>query len=292
MSSILIATLCGIAAAILYGVGDWLTPRSRRELSAWQINFLVYVCGATISLLVFIVSLPHHLPAANIWLEAVLYSSFISVGYLFFVRALTTGAIGVVVPLSGTYPVITLVLSVLILNDVFSVGQVVAMALIIGGSVFLAYEKNHQKLPLRQLHQANLYTVLAVMIWGVGFFLLNPMFDKVDWQILLLMLDGSGLLIATIVMVATYKRKTRQAIGYTLPDKTVWTAATLLSTGTVALYLGAGKTGNVIIPAVIASLSPLLSSTLEAFIDKKHLGVLKRAGAVLAVGGIVLLNIS
>jgi drug/metabolite transporter (DMT)-like permease len=224
--------------------------------------------------------------------KAVLYSIFISAGYLFFVRALTIGAIGVVVPLGGTYPIITLVLSVLILNDVFSVGQVIAMALIIAGSVFLAYEKNHQKLPLRQLHKANIFTILAVLIWGVGFFLLNPLFDKVDWQILLFMLDVSGLLIAALVMIFMYRQKTYEATKHVLADRTVWTAGSVLGSGTVALYLGAGKTGNVIIPAVITSLSPLLSSALEAYVDKKRLGLLKRAGAVLAVGGIVLLNIS
>jgi drug/metabolite transporter (DMT)-like permease len=292
MDPVLVATLCGLTAAICYGVGDWLTPRGRRKLSPWQINFLVSFCGAIIALLVFALSLPHHMPAADVWIKAIAYSAFVSAGYLFFVRALTIGAIGVVVPLSGTYPMITLALSVLILNDVFSVGQVVAMGLIVAGAAFLAYEKNYRKLPLRQLHEANIYTALAVLVWGVGFFLLNPLFGKVDWRILLLLLDGSGLIIAAVVMAAIYKKQAVREVRYALTDRTVWTAASLLGTGTVALYLGAGKTGNVIIPAVISSLSPLLSSALEAYIDKKRLGILKRAGAVLAVGGIVLLNIS
>jgi drug/metabolite transporter (DMT)-like permease len=279
-------------AAICYGVGDWLTPRSRRELTPWQINFLVSLCGAVIAFLVFILSWPHHWPTADVWAEAIAYSAFVSAGYLFFVRALTVGAIGVVVPLSGVYPMITLALSVLILNDVFSAGQVVAAALIVAGSAFLAYQKNYRQLPLRELHKANISTIFAVLIWGVGFFLLNPLFDKVDWQILLLMLDGSGLLIAAIVMVFIYRQKAAREIQYVLADRTVWTAALLLGSGTVALYLGAGKTGNIIIPAVISSLSPLLSSALEAFVDRKRLGLLKRVGAVLAVGGIILLNLS
>lgn len=269
-----------------------MTPRSRRKLSPWQINFLVSLCGAIIASVVLIISLPHQWPAADVWVKAISYSAFVSAGYLFFVRALTMGSIGVVVPLSGVYPMVTLILSVLILNDVFSVRQVAAMVLIIAGSAFLAYEKNHLKLPLRQLHESNMFTVLAVLIWGVGFFLLNPLFNKVDWQVLLFLLDISGLIIALIVMVAMYGRKTTAEVRYALADITVWTAALLLGSGTVALYLGAGKTGNIIIPAVLSSLSPLLSTALEAYIDKKQLGRLKRAGAFLAVGGVVLLNIS
>ena len=74
-------------------------------------------------------------------------------------------------------------------------------------------------------------------------------------------------------------------------NKNAWSAGTLLVAGTAVLYWGAAQIGNIIIPVVISSLSPLLATGLERLIDKKQLSLIKYVGALIAVTGIILINL-
>jgi drug/metabolite transporter (DMT)-like permease len=272
-------------------VADWLTPRSKHKLSFWQINLMVNLAGVICYLLLFVATLPHHMLAQDVFLKAFLGSALLCTGYVFFVKALTIGPVGVVVPLSNVYPLITLVLSIIFLNEVFTHLQIFAIVIILLGAILLAYEKNHQKLPLRSLHRANIFTLIAVIIWGLAYFVLNPLFTKDNWQIMLLILDATGVSIATILMIFAYKRKALEAAKNALSTGKAWLAGLLLVVGTAAIYWGAGQVGDVIVPTVISALSPLLAAGLEAVVDKKRLSLLKYAGALTAVAGIILINL-
>jgi uncharacterized membrane protein len=61
--------------------------------------------------------------------------------------------------------------------------------------------------------------------------------------------------------------------------------------GSIAFYLGAGYSGSVVIPAVIASASPLVTSLMAHIKDKEKLSVYKRIGALVIVLGLMLLNL-
>jgi drug/metabolite transporter (DMT)-like permease len=291
MSATLVATAAGIVTAICWGVGDWLTPRSKAKLSAWQINFVVNLLGAIIFSIILILSSPH-LPTGVQTLKIVGASALICIGYIVFVKALIIGAVGIVVPLSSTYPLVTLLLSIIFLNQIYTHMQIAAMAVIVLGAVLLAYEKNHQNLAMRTVYKASFLTLGAVLSWGLGFFVLNPLIPKVQWQVLLSFLDLSGLLIASVLMLVVYKGGTRLAVKQAVTNNTAVKVGLLMAIGTTALYMAAGHIGSIIIPAVLSSLSPLISAGLGAAIDKEQLGVLRRVGALVAVGGIVLLNVA
>ncbi len=290
MSTAVIGTVCGILTAATWGAGDWLTPRSKTKLSFWQINFMVNFVGS----LMFVglalaggeVIFPgHHLA------RLLLCSALIASGYAIFVRALTLGAVGIVVPLSSIYPLITLILALVISGQHFAGHAVLAVVIIVAGAMMLAYEKTVEGVPLRIQHRATILTLLAVMLWGVGFFLLNPLVTQLAWQTILCTLELPGLVMSLAFVAVVYRGSSADALKAALSNPTIWVASTLLGGGAGILYLGAGKVGNIVIPAAISSLSPLFAVGLEIAIDKKKLGMAKRIGAVLAVGGIVVLNL-
>ena len=287
----LIATVSGLSSALLWGVADWLTPRSKHKISFWQINLVVNLAGVFCYAVLFVLTLPHQLPQTDVIIKTIIGSAFLTSGYLFFVKALTIGSVGVVVPLSSIYPVVTLILSIIFLDEVFSGRQIFAMIIIILGAVLLAYERNHQNLPLRTLHRANYLTMVAVLIWGVAFFILNPLINKNNWQYLLLILDVVGLIISFVLMAAVYKTQFISETKRAVANRNAWHAGSLLVAGTAALYWGAAQISNIIIPVVISSVSPLIATALEWQIDKKQLSLIKYAGAIIAVAGIILINL-
>lgn len=283
------ATVTGLFTAVTWGAGDWLTPRSKHKLGIFQISFALYVIGV----IIFLPLLLMHFrwPTAKQTLEIIGSGTMLSFGYLSFVKALTEGAVGIVVPLSSIYPILTLFLSVILLGQSYTTNKVVAMLLIIAGAFLLAYERNHKKLPLRVLHRVNFYTLLAVLIWGFAFVILNSLITRVAWQPLVIIQEVVGLVVAFIFLIINYKQAVYTMMADGLYDTTTVAAGVLLALGVITLYVGAGRLGNIIIPSVLANVSPLISSLLAAIIDKEKLGWLKRAGALLAIGGIVILNI-
>jgi len=291
MNPTLIASVAGLVTAACFGAGDWLTPRSKKTLSAWQINFVVNAIGAAIFLVILAFSSPHW-PDANQWVRIIGGSALISVGYAIFVKALTIGAVGIVVPLSSTYPLVTLLLSIVFLGQTFGQAKVLAMIIIVVGAGMLAYEKNHKGVPLQRLHQASIFTMVAVLLWGTGFFIINPIIPEVNWQILAASLDSVGLVLGSLILIVAYKRRALAAGGQGLANPVVQQASILLAIGTLALYAGASRAGSIIIPVVLSSLSPLVSSSLGAIVDHERLGPIKRLGALTAVAGVIILNVA
>ena len=61
--------------------------------------------------------------------------------------------------------------------------------------------------------------------------------------------------------------------------------------GSIGFYIGAESGSSVIIPAVIASASPLVTSFMAHIKDGERLSLYKRIGAIIIVLGLMLLNI-
>jgi drug/metabolite transporter (DMT)-like permease len=61
--------------------------------------------------------------------------------------------------------------------------------------------------------------------------------------------------------------------------------------GSIAFYVASHRAGSVLVPTVIASAAPLVASVMGAVFDKEKISGLKRAGAVVLVTGIILLNV-
>jgi drug/metabolite transporter (DMT)-like permease len=99
-----------------------------------------------------------------------------------------------------------------------------------------------------------------------------------------------GMLALLLVLFTDFAGAAKK-IARVLGNITGLVAGTILTLGGIAFYIGADRSGNVLIPAVIASAAPLVASLLSAIIDKERINVVKRIGAVIVVAGIVLLNI-
>lgn len=289
MSTVVLATIGGLITLFCWGVGDWLTAKSSKKYSEFQANFAVQMPGALIMLAVMLLS-GKNFPSVIQTMTILLIGIIFSVAYIFFIKALSTGSVGIVVPLSNIYPLITLFLSLLILGAVFSVMQIVAMVAIVLGATLLAYEKNHQKIPLKVLHRETFFALIAATLWGIGFFIVDRVINNVPWQMILGIESIFMGLFATGLLVYENGKNNKKML-HAFGNRSGLIAGVILSVGAVAFYLAASRTGSVIILAVIASGAPLVSSLLGAVIDREKIGVIKRVGATVVVAGIVLLNI-
>src|SRR3990167_488432 len=291
MSDTLIATFGGLWAMMAWGISDWIAARSSRgQWNAFDVNLAIQLPGLFIMLAVFFLtnqpwpSLAH---ALTISLAGLSFTG----AYISFVKALSIGAVGLVVPLASLFPVITIILSVIFLTVSFSGWQYLAMMIVITGVVLLAVEKRNRNLPLKVQHQAAIFALIASFLWGLGNFVQNMVITKEPWQVILTFVNVSMAIAAILIVLLVSRRSFGRKIKEVSNNRLGLLAGVAVTTGSFGFYSGSKRAGSVIIPSVVAAASPLVASFLSWVFDKEKLTLLKRAGAVIAVAGIIMLNI-
>ncbi|HET7673835.1 MAG TPA: DMT family transporter [Candidatus Saccharimonadales bacterium] len=290
MSDTLIATLGGIAAMLGWGSSDWLAARSSKRYGTFETNLAVQSPGLLIMALVLLF---YHqtLPSWPVMSQIFLIGLMFTTAYLLMIKAFATGSVGIVAPLTNTFPLTTLILVIAFGNNVFSALQILAMLLIVVGVIFLAYQKNVNNIPLKVLHKETFLALASAVIWGTSFFISDNVIRETSWQVIMATINSTMVFFALLLIAWTARGKVIRSIKNVSKNKQGIASGVILTTGSITFYATAQKTGSVVIPAVIASSSPLLASMLSAIYDKEQLSVLKRIGALIVVSGIIILNI-
>lgn len=290
MSTTLIATLGGLWAMLAWGASDWLAARSSKQISPYAVNLAIQLPGIIIWPLMLLISSQ---PIPDLHNTLILFAAgfCFSIAYISFVKALSKGHVGVVVPVSSTYPIITILLSVIFLSSIFTHQQYLAMFVIVAGVCLLGYERNTEKIPLRVLHRETTLALVAGLFWGLGNFFQNIVIGREQW-ISVVFIINIAMYIAVIILTLIFSRYDIKNFRRSVSNKYALWAGVLLSIGSLGFYYASGRAASVIIPSVIASASPLVASSMSAVFDKEMLGVVKRAGAVGVVVGIILLNLN
>jgi drug/metabolite transporter (DMT)-like permease len=291
MSAVLIATLAGLVTAVCFGTGDYLAAKSTQKAGFLEINLVVQAIAAAamLSLLLFV---KIHLDNGGQLLRIVIGDTMIATAYLIFLKALSSGVVGIIVPLSNIYPLVTILLSVIFLTTSFSLVQFVAMVIIVLGAAVLAYEKNPRKIPFRKLHVETVLALVAAVIWGAGFFVLNPVVSQVSWETIAVIGEAAAFISALIIILIVRRGKTLRLFTKALSDRTPVAAGLVGVAGMVAVYYGSTRSGSVLIPTVLSAGGPLVASFWAAVLDHERLGRLKRLGTIFVVAGVVILNIA
>lgn len=290
MSTVLVATLAGLLVALLWGMGDWLSSRSAKKFSPYQVTFGSQLIGVILALALWLFA-DITMPNFGQFMALLAGSVLINVAFVFYVKALVDGAVGIVVPLSNGYALITVVLSAIFLSISFSLGQYAGILVIVAGAAVLAYEKNHNKIPLKQLHKDNILAMYATLIWGVGFFFMGMVVDELNWQTITFISEVISTLIVIPILYYGHKHNFMKAAKASVKSIPVLLIGCTGIGGVTVLYIGADYANNITIPTVLSTCSTLVAVGLGALFEHERLGIYKRLGAVMVVCGIVLLNI-
>ncbi len=291
MNATVIATICGIITAFGFGVGSWLTGKASKKTSKFDINLAVQFFG-TILLLPFLLTTHVKIPSLGQLGITLLISSCITAAYLLLIKALAIGSVGTVVPLSYSYPLLALLLSLIFLGTHFSGSQLGGICSIIVGAIMLAYEKNHNKIPLGELHKSTLLALLAMIFYGLDFFFIGTLITKLPWQILDVAISIWLVVIAMGLVVFNNRHRSVATLKRTVTNKITFYAGVSFSAGAIAFYIGSHRAGNIVIPTVLSACAPLVASLLGSIFDHEKIGLFKRIGALIVVSGIIILNIA
>ena len=120
MSDVLIASLFGLAVAFSWGCGSWLLARNSRKAPSLEINLSIQIPSFIIAIFLLIFANPDLSNSKHILL-IVLAHIIYGITYLLFIKALSLGPTGVVIPLQAIFPVYVLLFSI----GLFLVGKII-----------------------------------------------------------------------------------------------------------------------------------------------------------------------
>jgi drug/metabolite transporter (DMT)-like permease len=287
---LLTITLLSIATLFAWGLSDYLAGRSGKQMNHYVANFLFQGVGLVL-LAPFVMYYGLSVSSLGDVLVMIVSAGLLTLAFAYFIRAMAEGPAGVAAPIANSYSAVTLVLSLLFFNVMLSGKAIAALVLVIFGAVLLSSDK--QLFRGKWLHLKTVKLALVPLAaWGVGFALLNLVVENNDWHETLFVVTAAMAAFAAVAMLLVAPKKDREFKAvFSLKHKTPLIAGTIGIAGAVAFFSAGDLAGNFVVPAVLASVSPLVTSYLAFLFDKERLSLLNRLGAVLAVAGIALLNL-
>ncbi len=285
----LVATMGGVIALLFLGLSNYLAGKSGQEKDEYLTTFIIQIVTP---FLLFPVVLLHgeSIIIGSSLFVVILVTLFFTIAYISFVKALSIGPFGVVAPLGNSYALITLIFGIIFLQLQLSIIQIFSLLIIIIGVVMLSAEKkffNYKKLRGSALSLA----LTTMFFWGIGFALIDIIIDDYSWYQLLFLIGIFMSLFTFLYYLIVYKSFPKWEIMKYKNMTYAWKGGLFATIGMSAFFVSAGYSGSVVIPAVIASASPLVTSFMAHIKDKETLSVYKRIGAVVIVIGLMLLNL-
>jgi drug/metabolite transporter (DMT)-like permease len=277
--------LGGLSALLGWGIGDYFLAKGK--IGSYLPGAVVSLVGLLLWGGVLLARGFTHIELPVLFL-AVLDGLLFSLGFVFFVRALSIGPVGIVSPIANSCPVITVALGVLFFGLTLSTSALAAMCCIILGVILLSKEASRLDWKSVQFSAIAL-AILSMFIWGVAFALIDPLFEKAPFYEVLFLISASQLF-SSMLLKHFFDRATPFSLMFSTQSQTAWAAGALLVGGNVLFFFAGEISGSIAIPVTIASAAPLVTALIARIRDGEKLSLAKRIGALFVVFGIMALS--
>jgi drug/metabolite transporter (DMT)-like permease len=283
---IFLAILLGLISMISYGLSSVYSQPLAKRLGAAQLLFLR---GIVVSVILAIAAVMSHASFANLF-EILLAIGLGVAGYLpvlAFTQGLKISRIGIVAPIAGTSPFVTVLLSALLLGITIHPLQWVAIIVIIGANVAMSIDlKNWRNSQALQLSSGIPYALIATVGWGCFYFFL---IYATNWlgPWLSACLVEIGVTFAAGVHVLLLKKKIfyKQTISQSVVANSI-----LLCLGTVGYTVGV-RYFNVGVVASLSNSTAIVSALAATYLFHEHLTKKEKLAAAIMIGGIIVLTL-
>lgn len=295
MRTDIIAIICGLGAGIGWGFSGFFDAKASKSagpiLASFLINGFVAIGYAIIYLL--FLSHGHQVRADGVW-YAVASGVAITAGALMYFKGLSLGPVGLVSPLSASYPLITTLVALVIFHAHPSGIQLLAILMIMVGVMAASGILSMQGFSNRKLERGPLLGLCTAVAWGAGYALASQAISRLGWQLASLIEFGAMALAfgVFIPLVATEKIAISQVV------KASKNTFILLSGGIslcAAVALNVGLSREQSSGAIVSALSacyPVLTVLLARRHFDELIDRIPLIGAFVSIAGVITLSLT
>lgn len=281
-----LSALLGLLSMLSYGWANALSKPLTQKLGPAQFLFLK---GVGTSLILAVVAIPsyHYLSHWTVVLEALALGLAGYIPVLAFMHAIRTSPLGMVAPVSGSAPLITVALSVGFLNVTLHKLQWLAIVIIIVANVIVSVDIRNWR-QSRLLHKASgiPFALVAAIGWGLFYFFLIPI-TRVLGPWLASLLVEVGVTVAAGYHIKSTAKKSTFSDAWR-PD--ILFNAVLTCAGTLAFAFGV-KHYNVGIVAALSNSTALVTTLLGVLLYQERLHLKERLSALAMIASVAILSL-
>lgn len=282
------AILFALIAMVAWAVGDVINTYASRDVGGRTAFFWWLICSFIFSSLY----IPFAGPITDwyMFLGAIALNLFASSGTMLFFRALEIGNVSLVGAISGSFPLVSVLLSMAVYGETMTVFQVVGFLLIMTGLILASINPQvwKQRHPKHLVSDPGVILALIVFfIWGVYFALVRTPIETIGW----FWAGYSGNLFFLVLLLSGRVKKTTLSTVFGKRVLMVIAAAALFSQSANFSYNLGLTVGFTSIVAPIAGSYPVLFVLLSRFFFLDRLSRMQAIGTGLSLVGIVLIGL-
>jgi uncharacterized membrane protein len=279
--------LFGFLTMLGFGLSNSFSRIPARNLQTDKYMFFEGAIKIFLYVIIMIIFSQNFLFKLTDYIFPLLAGIFGYLGFFFFIKGISKENIGVVVPISQSYPIILVFVGVFIFNEILKLEQILSIIISIFGIILISLNSGiFKKKGLDLFKKSGIYfAFLAALSWSfqatflkmciIGFFLTAFISEIVIF------------FIATLKLI--YKKQFK---SMKLPKKKISVFIFLSGITQVIgfICLVKGILINLSITSIFASASPVISVLYGKFIYKEKIGFKNNFAVILIITGILLLS--
>ena len=278
----MVALTLALGSSLAWGVSDFMGGMAGRRLPLLMVLIVSQAVGLYLAL-VMLAYFPEPFPSGRAALMATASGMADAVGLWALYRGLATSAMGIVAPVAATGALLPVGYG-LVTGQPGSTALVVGVGMALAGVALVALEPGGSKGDQAPASRGVALGLVSALGFGLGFLLLGLASEsEVGWSVLLNRV-GSVALVA-VVVAATWT-----PLRFSGDDFPGLAAIGMLDALAITLFAWASTHGSVGLVAALGSLYPVVTALLARTLLNERLGMLRRIGAMAAVGGALMLS--
>jgi drug/metabolite transporter (DMT)-like permease len=283
--------ISGLISMFGWGTSDFLAAKSSRKIGFVLTFFWAQSIGFLITLLYFVFNFRtfdfNNVPK---FIFIIIISGFLgTISALAFYKSLSIGKVSLVGPITASWAMITILLSVLFLKEALKTNQIAAIILIIVGVILISSD-------LKEFFQKNKSifligakeAIVAMFGFGVAMFLLAIVIKQLGW-----FLPGflSRLFILIFLILYFIFKKQSLKTEFKPINWILIVVIGFLDIIAFFAYSMGVSTEYASIIAPVAASSPLITTVLAQVFLKEKIALSQIFGIIITISGIILISI-
>lgn len=283
MNTGILYALLGMTA---YGLSDVFL---KAQINQFSQSFILFVRGVLISIVLgsFVVFYPTPVPVSPLLFFAIALGIAGFVPVYFYLTAVKKGSLSIVAPIAKSAVIITVLLSLLFLNERLDIIQALVICAVILGVLLLSMNiRSLITLRWKETYAGVLPALVAAVLWGVAYFAwkfpvqaYGPLFSA--------FITETGVAVGALPFIRKKEFSGLKKINVRLGGIIFACAITTLL-GTIG-YMKAISMAPLSLVMPIVTATPVVSTLVAVTYFKERLSAVQWLGGVLVVGGIGML---
>lgn len=282
--------LPGLIAMFAWGAVDFLSAKSARKIGSLLTFFWMQITSFLLVLIYFLFNFQklNITDISRAILITVTPAFFFTIGTFAFYKGLSIGQASLVTPIMGSWAMITAVLSIIFLNEILKINQIIAIISIILGIILVSTNIKGSFKNKLSFFTGTKEGIISMLSYGIAAFLLAFAIKSLGWFI-----PAFFCRLFILIFIILYAFFSKQSLRAKFQPSTwnlILPIAFLDIIAFFAYSIGVSSEYASIVAPIAAS-SPLVTTILAQIFLKEKLVLSQIFGVIITIFGLILISV-